>query len=104
VRTRNTAGRFGQARLLAFATHSLIGGEITDPTQPALVLTPPATPSPQDDGLLSLDEILALKLSQTRLAVLSGCNTAAADRSGEGLSGLARAFFFAGAPAVLVSH
>jgi CHAT domain-containing protein/Tfp pilus assembly protein PilF len=100
----NAAGRLGQAHVLAFATHSLIGGELTDLTQPALVLTPPATPRPDDDGLLSLDEIVQLKLSQTRLVVLSGCNTAAADHSGEGLSGLVRAFFFAGAPAVLVSH
>jgi CHAT domain-containing protein len=100
----NTAGRLGQARVLAFATHSLLGGDLTDLTQPALVLTPPATPSPDDDGLLSLEEILHLKLAQTRLVVLSGCNTAAADGIGEGLSGLTRAFFFAGAPAVLVSH
>jgi CHAT domain-containing protein len=47
---------------------------------------------------------LALKLSHTRLVVLSGCNTAAADRGGEGLSGLVRAFFFAGAPTVLATH
>jgi len=37
--------------------------------------------------------------------VLSACNTAAADRPGaEALSGLARAFFYAGARALLVSH
>jgi len=104
VRILNATGRLGQARVLAFATHSLIGGERTGVAQPALVLTPPTTPRPGDDGLLNLDEILQLKLAQTSLVVLSGCNTAAADRSGEGLSGLVRAFFFAGAPAVLVSH
>jgi CHAT domain-containing protein len=37
--------------------------------------------------------------------VLSACNTAAGDRPGaEALSGLARAFFYAGARALLVSH
>ena len=38
--------------------------------------------------------------------VLSACNTAASDGrpGGEGLSGLARAFFYAGARSVLVSH
>jgi CHAT domain-containing protein len=37
--------------------------------------------------------------------VLSACNTAAADKPGaEVLSGLARAFFYAGARALLVSH
>jgi CHAT domain-containing protein/Tfp pilus assembly protein PilF len=104
VRALNASGQLGQARVLVFATHSLLAGEITGVTQPSLVLTPPATPSPQDDGLLSLEEILELKLPHTRLVVLSGCNTAAADRSGEGLSGLVRAFFFAGAPAVLATH
>jgi CHAT domain-containing protein/Tfp pilus assembly protein PilF len=104
VRALNATGHLGQARVLVFATHSLLAGEITDVTQPSLVLTPPVTPSPQDDGLLTLEEILALKLSHTRLVVLSGCNTAGADRSGEGLSGLVRAFFFAGAPAVLATH
>lgn len=36
--------------------------------------------------------------------VLSACNTAAGDGSGEGLAGLARAFFFAGARSLLVSY
>jgi CHAT domain-containing protein len=37
--------------------------------------------------------------------VLSACNTIAGDRPGaEALSGLARAFFYAGARALLVSH
>jgi CHAT domain-containing protein len=104
VRELNTAGRLGQTRVLAFATHGLLAGEATGLTQPALVLTPPAVPSEQDDGLLSLEDILQLKLPHTDWVVLSACNTAAADSSGEGLSGLARAFFFAGARALLVSH
>jgi CHAT domain-containing protein len=38
-------------------------------------------------------------------AVLSACNTAAGEKpDAEGLSGLARAFFYAGARALLVSH
>ena len=53
---------------------------------------------------MSLEEILDLKLPRTDWVVLSACNTAAADGSGEGLSGLARAFFFAGARSVLVSY
>ena len=37
--------------------------------------------------------------------ILSACNTAAGDKLGaEALSGLARAFFYAGARALLVSH
>ncbi|MFQ5842745.1 MAG: CHAT domain-containing protein, partial [Thermodesulfobacteriota bacterium] len=36
--------------------------------------------------------------------ILSACNTALANGSSEGLSGLVRAFFFAGARSLLVSH
>jgi CHAT domain-containing protein len=104
VRELNSTGRLGQARVLAFATHGLLAGEVTGLTQPALVLTPPSTPNDQDDGLLSLDDILELKLFNTDWVILSACNTGAADRSGEGLSGLTRAFFFAGARSLLVSH
>ncbi len=104
LRTLNAKGRLATTQVLYFATHGLIGGEITSLTQPALVLTPPQAVTLHDDGLLSLDEILELHLPQTEWVVLSACNTAAADNSGEGLSGLARAFFFAGAQSVLVSH
>ena len=47
---------------------------------------------------------MGLNLTSTEWVVLSACNTGAADGSGEGLSGLARGFFFAGAPTLLVSH
>jgi CHAT domain-containing protein len=100
----NTAGRLGQAQVLAFATHGLLAGDLKGLTQPALVLTPPAMPSEQDDGLLALEDILGLKLTSTDWVILSACNTAAGDGSGEGLAGLARAFFFAGARSLLVFH
>jgi CHAT domain-containing protein len=104
VRQLNTTGRLGQAQVLSFATHGLLAGELKGLSQPALVLTPPATPSEEDDGLLALEDILGLKLPSTDWVILSACNTAAGDGSGEGLAGLARAFFFAGARSLLVSH
>jgi len=73
-------------------------------TQPALVLTPPTTPSETDDGLLSLEDVLELRLPRAEWVVLSACNTGGSDGSGEGLAGLARAFFFAGARSLLVSN
>jgi CHAT domain-containing protein len=50
-------------------------------------------------------EIATLELDADWV-VLSACNTATADGTpaGEGLSGLARAFFYAGSRALLVSH
>jgi CHAT domain-containing protein len=107
----NKAGRLGTARVLVFATHGLLARNATSPAragvalqQPALVLTPPEQVSDDDDGLLSLEEIIQLHLGATEWVVLSACNTAADDGSGEGLSGLVRGFFFAGAPTLLVSH
>ena len=72
--------------------------------EPALVLTPPDTPSEADDGLLTASEIATLRLNADWV-VLSACNTIAGDKPGaEALSGLARAFFYSGARALLVSH
>ncbi|MBS0240702.1 MAG: CHAT domain-containing protein, partial [Proteobacteria bacterium] len=91
-------------RVIHFATHGLIAGELSGLAEPALVLTPPAQPSEQDDGLLTASEVAGLKLAADWV-VLSACNTASGSEVGaEALSGLARAFFFAGAKALLVSH
>src|ERR1019366_3026251 len=57
-----------------------------------------------DDGLLSASEVAQLKLNADWV-VLSACNTAAEDKPGaEALSGLARAFFYAGARSLIVSN
>ena len=64
----------------------------------------PALPTDYDDGLVTASEVAQLKLSADWV-VLSACNTIAGDKPGaEALSGLARAFFYAGARALLVSH
>ena len=92
-------------RTLAFATHGLMAGEINGIGEPGLILTPPQQGSLEDDGYLSGGEIAKLKLNAD-LVVLSACNTAAADGTpgAEGFSGLAKAFFYAGARSLLVSH
>jgi CHAT domain-containing protein len=97
-----------QYRVLYFATHGLLPGELHCQAEPGLVLSPPAVAatSTDTDGLLEASEIAAMKLNAD-LVVLSACNTAAAGggRFGGGaLEGLADAFFNAGARAVLASH
>lgn len=104
VRRLNRSGRLGRAKVISFATHGLLAGEIQGITQPALVLTPPDVVTTENDGLLSMEDVLQLKLVNTEWVVLSACNTGGADGSGESLSGLARAFFFAGAKTLLVSQ
>lgn len=91
-------------RVLHFATHGLVAGDLDGVDEPALVLTPPAVATEADDGLLTASEIATLRLDADWV-VLSACNTAAGGTVGaDALSGLARAFFFAGARAMLVSH
>ncbi len=104
VRALDQSGRLGSTEVLAFSTHGLLSGELQGLTQPALVLTPPSNPTDEDDGLLSLEDILHLNLAGTNWVILSACNTAGGEGSGDNLTGLARAFFFAGVKALLVSQ
>ena len=68
------------------------------------MLTIPENATDFDNGLLQASEIALLKLNADWV-VLSACNTAADDKPGaEALSGLARAFFYAGARSLVVSH
>ena len=94
-----------QYRVVAFATHGLMAGDFSGLAEPALVMTPPDRASERDDGLLTASEISALKLNADWV-ILSACNTAApVGRPGaEGLSGLAKSFFYAGSRSLLVSH
>lgn len=91
-------------RVVAFATHGLAAGEIDGLSQPALALSSPKVTAEEGDGLLTMAEVLDLKLAADWV-VLSACNTAGAVQPGdEVLSGLASAFFYAGARSVLVTH
>jgi CHAT domain-containing protein len=87
-----------------------LSGQVQGSAEPGLILTPPpkGTSNDQalerDDGYLAASEIAALKLDADWV-VLSACNTAGAQgEDAEALSGMARAFFYAGARALLVSH
>jgi CHAT domain-containing protein/Tfp pilus assembly protein PilF len=91
-------------RVVYFATHGLVAGDIKGVAEPSLALTIPSDPNSLDDGLLTASEIALLRLNADWV-VLSACNTIAGDKPGaEALSGLARSFFYAGARALLVSH
>ncbi|MBR0966353.1 CHAT domain-containing protein [Bradyrhizobium diazoefficiens] len=93
-----------QYRIIYFATHGLVAGDIKGLGEPSLALSIPEQPTELDDGLLTASEVAQLKLNADWV-VLSACNTIAGDKPGaEALSGLARAFFYAGARALLVSH
>ncbi len=91
-------------RIIVFATHGLVPGDLEGLTQPALALSAPSVSGTPGDGLLTMEEILALKLDADWV-VLSACNTGAAAGAGaEAASGLGRAFFYAGTRAILVTN
>lgn len=95
-------------RIVHFATHGLLAGQTARLAQvhaePALVFSPPDTATAEDDGLLTASEVAGLKLDADWV-VMSACNTASgAEPGAETLSGLAKAFFYAGARALVVSH
>jgi len=91
-------------RVVYFATHGLVAGDVKGLAEPSLALSIPKQRTELDDGLLTASEVAQLKLNADWV-VLSACNTIAGDRPGaEALSGLARSFFYAGARALLVSH
>ena len=109
IKSLSQSGQLARYRVLHFATHGLLSGDVERMAkrqgEPALVLTPPDKPvDADDDGLLMASEVAALKLNADWV-VMSACNTAAGDQFGaQALSGLARAFFYAGGRALLVSH
>ena len=104
VKRLSETGQLAQYRIVHFATHGALAGQVAGNAEPGLLLTPPAEASETDDGYLTASEIAGLKLDADWV-ILSACNTAAGGAQGaEALSGLARAFIYAQARALLVSH
>jgi CHAT domain-containing protein/Tfp pilus assembly protein PilF len=104
IKALSDSGALRQYRVLHFATHGALAGQVHGTIEPGLILTPPVAATPADDGYLSSSEISALKLDADWV-VLSACDTAGGeDANSEAFSGLARAFFYAGTRALLVSH
>lgn len=105
VKAMNASETLTSYVVVSFATHGAVAGELGgSAAEPGLVLTPPSEASEADDGYLAASEVAGLKLNADWV-ILSACNTAAGGaKSSEALSGLARAFFYAGAHSLLVSH
>jgi len=106
-------GRLSEYRILHFAAHGLLNEQ--RPQFSGLILSLPSRPEGESgasdspgagargDGLLQAYEIFNLKL-RAELVVLSACETGLGKLvNGEGLMGLTRSFFHAGAPTVVAS-
>ena len=97
VKALSRSGELAKYRVISFATHGLVAGELDGLTQPALAMSNPAATGGAGDGLLTMEEIFGLRLN-AEWTILSACNTAAGAGNGaETISGLGRAFFYAGA-------
>ena len=91
-------GRIGQPRILHFATHAVASD--AQPMDSYLALA--VSDEPRSDGRLTAEEVYGLSI-EADLVVLSGCRTASGEVTGDGVIGLSRAFFAAGAPAIVAS-
>jgi CHAT domain-containing protein/tetratricopeptide (TPR) repeat protein len=120
-------GDLKTARFVLFATHGFLSGEfvsVAEPPpessganvhvrapqksrgQPALALTLVGDLK-GEDGMLTMKEVIEDLELNADLVALSACNTAgetAQANNGEGFAGLTRAFMYAGAKGLLVSH
>jgi CHAT domain-containing protein len=93
-----------QYRVLAFSTHGLLANQLDCQDEPALVLSLPSGATRGSDALLTASEVAGLRLDADWV-LLSACNTAGAEGlTGEALSGLTRAFFYAGGRSIMATH
>ncbi|BAZ00727.1 WD-40 repeat-containing protein [Tolypothrix tenuis PCC 7101] len=90
------AQKMTQSRIIHLATHGLF--DDLRGLGSAIALAPAG----KDDGLLTAEEILDLKL-QAELVVLSACDTGRGKITGDGVIGLSRSFISAGVPSIVVS-
>jgi CHAT domain-containing protein/tetratricopeptide (TPR) repeat protein len=92
-------------RILQFSTHALLPAELRCQSEPAIVTSAPANATNASGALLTASEVVGLDLDAD-LVILSACNSGGpgGTTAGESLSGLARAFFYAGARSLEVTH
>ena len=92
-------------RVLHFATHALLPSELKCEDEPAIVTSAPPRAPNAAGALLTASKVTALDIDADTV-ILSACNSGGpgGSTSGESLSGLARAFFYAGARSMLVTH
>ena len=104
IKKLSDEGKLAHYRVLHFATHGTLAGEIDGTTEPGLILTPPKR-AVRARRRLSVGLRGRRPQARRRLGDPVGLQHGGRRRTGaEALSGLARAFFYAGARALLVSH
>lgn len=91
-------------RVLHFASHALLPDELPCEAEPTIIASTPAGAADASGARLTASEVTGLDLDAD-VVILSACNTGGpGGTGGESLSGLARAFFYAGARALMVTQ
>jgi CHAT domain-containing protein len=95
-----------QYRILHFATHAVLPGELRCQSEPAIVTSTAPTAADASEAMLTASQIEDNLHLDAELVILAACNTGGPNggEAGESLSGLARSFLFAGARSLLVTH
>jgi tetratricopeptide (TPR) repeat protein len=93
--------KLSQARIIHLATHGLLD-DVKGLGVPGAIALAPSGNGELNDGLLTANEILDLKLNAD-LVVLSACDTGRGQITGDGVIGLSRSLITAGTPSVIVS-
>ncbi len=99
LKTMDLANR----KVVLFATHGLLPGDLNGLTQPALALSHPGAAGGESDGLLTMDEVLGLRLNADWVVLPAFGDANGKVPEAKALSSLGRAFFYAGARALLMS-
>jgi CHAT domain-containing protein len=94
----NVRSAMTSAKVVHLATHGIVSSD--DAFASYLALGRPIDASV--DGRLTVEEVYGLNL-QADLVVLSACRSGLGRISGDGVAGLARAFFYAGTPSVVAT-
>ena len=101
--TSASEGRFkalaGESQIIHLATHAFLDDD--DPLMSKLVFSEDLLEG--EDGLLNVYELYNMDLN-AGMAVLSSCNTGLGEmKGGEGIMSLARAFYYAGVPNIVMT-
>ncbi len=101
-RSRVMKENLSDVRVIEFATHGLLPGELPGMLRAGLALSYEGQGTP--DSVLTIDDIVGLRLNADWV-ILSACNTGlASGTAGDSMSSLARGFFAAGTRTVLATQ
>jgi CHAT domain-containing protein len=92
-----------QYRVVHFATHGVLPSDLSCLSEPVIIASTAPNGPDASEALIGASTVLKLNLD-ANLVLLSACNSGGGAGAGESLSTLARAFFFAGARGLLLTH